>query len=294
MIPAVLLVLLLLTGGVLVSGAVMVARWSPPRQVLSELTARGSCGLADDISIPNLASIRQLAPAMTATEHTAPPGRTLLRTPKTGDDVWYRVPGGPVGVFLGGTWKPRDQLLVTWGAKKTGHGVRRLTSGPANLYESPSFPDPVARHFVAEFRLPERPPNANVVALRVGTRSSRTARLTSPVAYREVDLAAFLNERRNTALVSPSLFAAMPCARLPRLSHGTAGVPNLVIEAPSLPSMTIMTSRTSPFVGLRETMDVWRVPLRARWTGWGEYVRVYTVRIDPRDSIAPPMVRTAA
>ena len=39
MIPAVILSLLALTTAILAGGAVMVDRWSPPRQVLSELTA---------------------------------------------------------------------------------------------------------------------------------------------------------------------------------------------------------------------------------------------------------------
>jgi hypothetical protein len=83
--------------------------------------------------------------------------------------------------------------------------------------------------------------------------------------------------------VSPYLFEAFPCAKLPALKFGAAEAPSLLVDWVAGPTLT---HTTGPFVGLPNIFDLVRVPVIARDVA-REEVQVYFVHTDPQDVLAP-------
>jgi hypothetical protein len=264
--------------------------WTPARQVLSTVSGRQGCGLADDLVIPRSTSIRELravgdSPDVRAEAGSPPATPGLVLTPSDVENRWFHAPrAAPIGVFVGGEWRGTDRLVVTWG-NETSAGIRRLRTGAADLRQAVGGSDFAQWRFIGDESFPKRPAGADTIRVRLApaTGSSSDARATRPVSFARVRLGGFLRQPSVRSLVSPYLFAALPCAKLPPLAFGAAGVPSILVDWIAPPSATHVTG---PFVGLSDLFEIVRLPVHAP-DRTREQVQVYWVRLDPRDAIAP-------
>jgi hypothetical protein len=253
---------------------------------MSSIAGSDTCGLADDLEIPDARSLERL---------DSWPGGPMARADQrasssTRPSPWYRVPRETIGVYLRGDWRHR-RLIVTWG-RSDGDRVRELATGLADLERAQVGAIPANRWFVAEPSFPGRPAGADVVRITpASAQSTSTARVSAPVSYAPAGVDDLLVSRDLTTLSSPYLFEARPCATLPRLELGVAEPPDLLLDRGPPP----LTNVTSPFIGLTDIYTVWKAPLESEagsgsFYVWGT-VTAYWVTKDPRDAVAPAMRR---
>jgi len=286
-LPAVLASTIAVTVLTFAADAVATSGWTPARQAGASLIGRDGCGVAADILAET--------PARDPTEGPAA-GRRTLRVPsfaahrppepaeldRTGATPWYPVARERIGVFVTGRWQHGDTLTVTWGRRGTSH-VRPLVRGEADFLQSSEGPDFARWRFVAESSFPARPPTADSVRFRLTPSSdASSARVTSPTTARRLPLAEVLQRDGSRTLVSPFLFEAMPCTRLPELAYGVATTPNVLVDWVPVPSLT---NTTSPWAGISEVFDLDRIPVTTTVDRGPLFV--YTVRPDARDAVAP-------
>lgn len=273
-LPAVTGSVLLATTSLLALDAAGSGSWTAARQVLS--LDRGGCGVASTmiVSVPTplLPHASSRTPTTLDGDQAASLGGPMPRG-------WHGVPASPVGVFttaLRGT----DVLRVTWGRRRR-DGVTPLVSRRADLRQA--FRGKAHSQFVAEDSFPRRPIAADSIRLELlgakGLRSS--AFVSAPVTYAQYPLSSLLSRPRSASLVSPFLFEAMPCARLPTLRYGVAQPPSLLVDF----SPYTILGPTSLFHGIEQVLDVVRIPLEA--SSRRKYIYVYWVRPHPRDAVAP-------
>ena len=255
--------------------------WTAARQVALSVTGRDTCGIADDVQIPDSRSVERLEPwprPMTVRADQ----RTIAST--TGSR-WYQVPDERVGTFIRGDWN-NQRLVVSWG-RRDGERVRVIVSRAADLRHTQTGAIGPSWWFVSETSFPERPPDADVVRTSVVTESSMSpGEVSQPFSYETRELGAMVGVSRLKTLSSPYLFEALPCATLPRLELGVAEPPNLLLDGGPPP----LTIDTSPFLGVTDMFTVWKAPVESESNGssypW-ERVTAYWVVRDPRDAIAP-------
>jgi hypothetical protein len=286
-LPAVLASVMGMTMFLLAADSAATNGWTTPRQAMSSLLGRDACGVASDldVAIPARARIattdaptpgRQVTAAGVAQESNAP-----VVLDAAGTTRWYEVGKAPIGLFIGGTWGPRQSLFVMWG-RRNASGVQRLRSGHADLRRSTEGPDFARWRFVNESSFPTRPSDANAVRFRLGRTSHHSsARITSPTTSVHLPLSRLLGRTNGRSLVSPFLFQAMPCAALPALAEGLAEPPDFLVDFDPAPPLT---APTSPFVGLLEIFDLERLPVRSHVDRGSLFV--YRVRTDSRDAVA--------
>ena len=226
-------VIVALIGTTTVALAVEAARTpgTAARQALSSLLGRQTCGMATGVRVPDPGSLRPLARAgglpQTADAKRTGDGEQRAEPPFP----WFRLPRRPIGLVVGGGLLAGQEPVVTWG-RATPSGVRPLTSGIVSAGAvAPGFASP--RHvLVGESTLPPRPVGADVV--RVGRNPRDPTASTSPigelVSFDWVSLEQLMLADHSRALVSPYLFEGFPCATLPPLRYGVAGVPDLLVE----------------------------------------------------------------
>ena len=269
--------------------------WTAARQAAASLVGRDACGVASDLVVAAPSGARLAAPDV------ASPSRRLSSVAGTpaevspalldaaGETRWFDVGRAPIGLFIGGSWAPRQALLVSWG-RRGASGVERLGSGEADLRQSTEGPDFAHWRFVTEASFPTRPLGAKMVRFRLGRPTGRSsARITSPTTSVDMPLSRLLERKETRSLVSPFLFEAMPCASLPSLAYGVAAPPEVLVEYDPGPPLT---APTSPFVGLSEVFDVDRFPVRSPVDRGALFV--YRVRPDPRDAVAPATERVVS
>jgi hypothetical protein len=245
--------------------------WTTGRQTVASVVGHDGCGVASDLVV-----------AVPALQANIAPARLNARKSST----WYPVSMNPVGFFISGSMSHGERVVVSWG-RRTERGVVHLGSGAVDLRQADPGPDLARWRFVAQDSLPRRPHEANRlrVSLVRGVGGSR-ATVTAPVVYSNVLLSSMLSGRATLSLVSPYLFEAMPCARLPRLAYGVAATPDVLVDWVAVPALT---NFSSPFQGLPDVLDLMRLPVRSRFDRGSVYV--YVVRPNRRDAIAPAVMR---
>jgi hypothetical protein len=274
--------------------------WTYTRQNVDALIGREKCGLADDLVVPDPRSMSVL-PRISSPTQPSLATRTI-RARNAGGDLfaveassgssslprspWYRVPigGRPVGFFLGGTWRGSGAVDVTWG-RTTGRAVVPTGVGKANLAGAgnPGH-EPATWRFVAQSRLPARPPEADAVRLSIGGVDGRsTGFVTAPISYSRVRLSAGIERASAVTLVSPNLLESMPCARLPTVELGAGQPPTLLVDWKDAP---FMTDAGGPFGAIPDLFQLRRLPLSdSKHPAAG--VSVYELAVDRRDAVAP-------
>jgi hypothetical protein len=268
------------TSAALTADAAMSDGWTAARQVLSSVTGEDTCGVMDDMQIPDAHSLNLLDPWSGRRTTVQSDERTIA---STSGSRWYRVPHEHVGIFIRGNWN-HQQLLVSWG-RVEGDRVHIVSSGVADLSRAQVGAIAASWWFVSEVSFPARPSEAAVVRISRTRTSSPAGRLSQPFSYHARDVRALLEHVKT--LSSPYLFEALPCATLPRLTLGVAEPPNLLIDRGPPP----LTNITSPFIGLTDMFTVWKAPLESQSVQGSYYVwrtvAAYWVATDPRDAIAP-------
>ena len=255
--------------------------WTAARQVALSVTGRDTCGIADDVQIPDARSVERLEPWPRPVTVRADQ-RTIAST--TGSR-WYQVPDERVGTFIRGDWN-NQRLVVSWG-RRDGERVRVIVSRAADLRHTQTGAIGPSWWFVSETSFPERPPDADVVRTSVVTESSMSpGEVSQPFSYETRELGAMVDVSRLKTLSSPYLFEALPCATLPRLELGVAEPPNLLLDGGPPP----LTIDDEPLP--RGHRHVHRLEgAGGVGVGWvfvsvGEGTAYWVVR-DPRDAIAP-------
>jgi hypothetical protein len=262
--------------------------WTPLRQTLASAAGHGSCGIGDDIEIPRLTSMRSLervgsnsaAREVAARADSIFPLESIAATTRP---QWFLLRGHQIGLFVGGDWVPRERIQVTWGSRVGSH-IRPITSGAIDLRQASQSSDNARWRFVGEESFPPRPNQANAVQFRLLRTTNRsTTAFSTPVSFERSRLREYATRQNARVLVSPYLFEAFPCARLPVLRNGAAETPSLLVDWVALPTATW---RTGPFVGIPNIYELLRVPVLTRDPA-REEVQVYFVHTDPRDVMAP-------
>jgi hypothetical protein len=269
--------------------------WTAARQAAASLAGRDACGVASDLVVAapsgaRLAAREAASPSRRLSSVVGTPAEVSpARLDAAGATRWFAVGRAPIGLFIGGVWSPRQELLVSWG-RRGASGVERIGVGEADLRQSTEGPDFAHWRFVTEPSFPARPMAANMVRFRLGRPTGRSsARITSPTTSVEMPLSRVLARTGTRSLVSPFLFEAMPCAKLPSLAYGVATPPKVMVEYDPGPPLT---APTSPFVGLSEVFDVDRLPVSSPVDRGALFV--YRVRPDPRDAVAPATERVVS
>lgn len=284
-LPVALASLLLITTAAFVTDAAATSEWSAARQALTNLAGRDTCGLADNILVPDPASLRPLS-RLTGANGMMNSIRPLrgATIAGVGASAWYGLESDRVGIYVGGTWRRDESLDVIWG-RRSGYRVTRIAEGKANLAEAViRGTEPAPWRFVARRSLPPRPATATAVrfVLRSTRDQSSHALVTSPIAYRAVSLAELIGERGRLTLASPFIFASLPCARLPDVALGVGAPPTLLVDWAYPPAMTFPTAS---YGGIPDIYDLRRLPLADSAMFQGR-VTVHTVAVDPRDALA--------
>jgi hypothetical protein len=286
-LPALLATMVVVTIVTFLADTATTHGWTAARQAAGSLVGRDRCGVASDLvaATPTGPPARQ--PAVSSgtrqVSSVTETGRTRLPVAldRTGSTPWYAIGPAPVGIFVGGAWAPHDRLDVMWGRAER-RRVLELDSGTADLLQSTDGPDFARWRFVAESSFPVRPAAADRVRFRVTASDGQSSpQITSPTGSLSRPLERLVDGGART-LVSPFLFEGMPCARLPSLSYGVAAIPNMLVDWVPVPSLT---NPTSPWAGLAEVLNLERVPVRSSVDRGPIFV--YTVRVDPRDAVAP-------
>jgi hypothetical protein len=279
---AVAVALIVVTTAALAADTAASDGWTAGRQVLSSVTGGDTCGIMDDVEVPDAESLERLEPWRGHTTSGAEQ-RAIASTTRS---RWFRVPAQGVGVFIRGDWADQ-RLVVSWGQSNSDR-VRVIASGAADLTRAQAGAITASWWLVSERSFPRRPRGADVVRISAApTGDASSGKLSEPFSYRARNLGRLLDRPHLKTLSSPYLFEALPCATLPRLELGVAEPPNLLLDRGPPP----LTNVTSPFVGVGDMFTVWKAPLESR-NGRGSYylwgtVTAYWVATDPRDAIAP-------
>jgi hypothetical protein len=258
--------------------------WTAPGQLVSGLSGSGSCGVADDVSIPFPASMRSLQPRSKSARQPEDDELARILQARQRSNIWYRLPADPIGIFVGGRRSADDEIEVAWG-RRTERGVQPFGGGVV------AWPAPRGRNrgsdwsFLSEEAFPERPPGADSVLIASRRSGGRPSRVTTsaPVTFRRAQLSALLTDKRVQPAVDPFYFEAMPCARLPTLAYGLADPPQLFVEWIWGPNLF---ARSSPFGGAADTFLTFSVPVERQGRSEDAIVVHWAVS-DPRESVAP-------
>jgi arabinosyltransferase C len=246
--------------------------WTVARQNAGALRGDSGCGLADELLIPDTASMRALhavdGSSGGGVPAWVPPGPvSSLRRIGLGptgagsaSSPWFALPHGRnVGVFAAGSLGIGDRLSVEWGRTRDGRVVAlRATSLTSDL--RPRSSGISSWRFLAQSELRRPSPGANAVRIRLESDSApgATVALTVPVTYSTRQLRSLLAADGARALVNPAYVTYMPCATQPAFRHGVAEVPRYVLSVPSLSDLPVGYP-TSPFRGVADVFDLERV-----------------------------------
>ena len=259
LIPAATAAVVVVTVGAFAADAAVTSGWTAAGQTIGRV---GACGVADDYSIPDAASILPLlsvAPDSNAASVSGAPFGLPTGSEARG---WYRLPGANrgFGVFLERKAAPETELVVHWG-RADGNAVRPLATTTVTPPEQPATQRHRTWVFVTEALRSTRPPRANVVRPETRRRAggAAAAATTAPVSFASASLGALLADSRSAPLVDPFLFAAMPCAPLPHMVRGVVSAPHLLVEAPGGPNLLV---KTSPFRGIDDLFVTSVVPVQ--------------------------------
>lgn len=270
----------------LTADAAATTGWTAPRQALGSLVGRDGCGVADGLVIPAASSVRALERVGRARERASTVAAVQSPASRSAP-TWYRIPAGPIGMFVDLDDRHRDELVASWG-RVAADGVQRLSTGAVVMPSRDAGTGRSGWAFVANASFPQRPHGADAVLIHARGRPGQP--LSQPVAYHAEPMARALLESGTHALVDPFLFEATPCARPPVLRYGVAQTPSLLFEWHWGPSHDALTS---PFLATGDLFWVVRVPIED-WAGDRQQVRVEWALVDPRDAIASPARRVLA
>jgi hypothetical protein len=286
-LPALLASTIAVTVVTLAADMAVTDGWTAGRQAAGSLVGRDACGVASDLVVatPTRERTSRRVEA-SGTRQVSSIGvdrreRQPVELDRSGATPWFTIGREPVGVFIRGRWAPDDRLVVAWG-RSSSSGTLKLRTGTADLMQSTEGPDSPSWRFVAESTFPARPPIADRIRFRLRS-SNRAAdiHVSSPTGSRTQPLERLVGQNVRT-LVSPFLFEAMPCAKLPSLAYGIAERPHVLVDWVPVPSLT---NPTSPWVGLSQVFELERMPVKSPVDRGPIFV--YTVRVDPRDAVAP-------
>jgi hypothetical protein len=275
-VPLVVIPMAVFTGGVLMADAAR-SSWTLTRQNVDVLRSRQGCGLADVVLTPRADSMT----ALPLTTQSSPPlGTGTPAAPVAGvaryslapdahgsaSSPWYRLPRHErVGIFIAGAPAEGDRLVMESRRKRDGmesaYRTRALFSDP---FPNPSGVSPW--RFVTSRAIREAASGASFVRVTLRSTSSLSSPIvvTSPVSYSPQTLASLISESGTTALVSPGLATYLPCARLPEIRDGVAGVPQyLVFPTADLgaDNGVLVGYRSSPFQGVADLYDIVRLSI---------------------------------
>jgi hypothetical protein len=301
-VPVVALPLVALAAiGFAVDGA-LAGDWASARQSVMTLAGRPTCGLADALVVAEPGSatpvprIGSVPPGLVAPDAPAPPvaGVDVLAWTTRPDrssppgSPWYRVPssGRPVGVYVAGTWRRSDRLVVTWGRTAGGAAPVALATAPAGVaYPRRTGQNAAVWRFIGRSSLPPRPRGANLLSFHVASARPDTYRrfVSGPVLYTQVRLSTPVAHASTVTLVSPFVLPMVPCARLPVVSSGVGEPPNLLVDWNYPPAMT---QADGPFAAVPDLYQVRRLPLTDSEDP-PDNVSLYEVAVDRRDAVAP-------
>jgi hypothetical protein len=224
--------------------------WSTFRQSLASVARRDHCGLASNILVPTIGSMRPLTPIDVGEPKPQLASDSLrqraLLAPRPASERIYWLSSRAIGVFVRGDHAPKARLWVVWGrVDDAGFHVQR--SGSVQL-PSPAGGYATEWTLITERLMPPRPRGANAVLLDAVRKKGEPTRalLTRPVAFESRRLDDLLANGTH-AVVDPFLFEATPCAPLPQLVYGVADPPTLLLEWHWGPDFA---SLTSPFRGV--------------------------------------------
>ena len=278
MLVAVVVALLGTTGVALAYDATRTT-WTVARQTLSELGGRGSCGMADGLIVPAPSSVR---PLNAVAQGPAPGGAANGSGDRTG--TWFTLPAAPIGVLVAPPTSGEEAFVVTWG-RTDGDRVRTLSAGTIDPAAATAGYVWTHRVLIGEGSFPVRPPEADVVKVERRAAGSAPPDATAElVSFDPITLESLLRRPAFHTLVTPYLFEAVPCATLPPLAYGVAGVPELVLEGDLWPAAT---GNSSPWAGLGDIFDVTRVPLD-RWDTDRGLLYAYWIDGNPGETVVEP------
>lgn len=298
--PALATPLVAFTVGMLATDAVRTKSWTLTRQNLASLEQDAGCGLADDLSVPVLASVRPLeARGASETDDVpvwAPPppsdGLPVLASEVDGmgssQSPWFELPRArELGVFVSGNPGESDTWAFEWGhargSEVEGLGIDTVLIPPRDVGSNPTW------HFLGSNELPSPRPRANAVRLvfQSDIAPGPAFASTAPVSYSRARLAAMLEERGSTTYISPNLVTYFPCSELPRFQDGVARAPGLLVVWREADTPVDFTN--SPFAGLLDLYELERLPPVD--TSGSPFTEAAVLAVDRRirgASIAPP------
>jgi hypothetical protein len=291
-LPVVLLTLFVATTTAFATDAAIADGWTASRQSLRSLIRSDRCGLASDLAVPLPGTMRPLPSIRTVAAGSPAPQRSdqarhVPRPARAGR--WHSLGRDRVGIWVSG-FDREHGLIVTWGRRQGSH-VAILRS--AVVRDRQALPGSIRSswRFVSQRGFPARPPEADALRITKLGQAGGT-RMSAPMSYEIANLGLTFAGRNVQPLISPFLYAAVPCASPPELVYGVAEVPDVLIDW-NQDSWTALGNWSSPFLGLSDALDIRRVPID-NWQDRRTEIQVHWVRVDPRDALAPATRRLVA
>jgi hypothetical protein len=291
------------TIGVILADTGQTRSWTLARENVEAIAGTSSCGLAEDLRVPILASAR--AVSTVRSDAGTPPPAWLQPPPVAGlpraflaasgaqptRTSWFELPPNrPFGLFVSGVPEPEDSLELEWGRRRGGRVVSLRSDEISSIVSE--LPDSAPWQFYAAGELPTPHQRAAVVRVtyRTGSRAGTPVAVTAPVTYSSETLAQRIAAGADRTLVHPDLLPYFPCARLPQLQEGVVEPPGYVVAAghPALPRAYVL----SPLAGLADVYDVERLST-ADSDNPPERVFVYEVDEAAGAKSAPAVVSTS-
>jgi Mycobacterial cell wall arabinan synthesis protein len=267
--------LLAFTAGVLVVDGQKTASWSLTRQNLGTLRGDPGCGLADQLQVPAMASMRSVerldpgghsSPAWLPSAPVPDLGRFALGPTPGGEAAspWFALPvGRRPGIFVSGTGQ-YNSLAIEWGATRS-ESARVDLIGHAD-FDFDALPATAAGlvpwQFVTASQLPEPPMSADLlrVVLRDRDAFGSVIGVSAPVVYTKQRLAPLMDGAASVSLVHPAVRTYFPCVIQPRLERGQVDAPDWIV-ATTNQGNPLEIGRLSPFAGVADLYRLERLPL---------------------------------
>jgi hypothetical protein len=274
-VPILVVPLAIFTLAVLATDTARTADWTAARANLRALTGADDCGLAEDLRVPALDSVRPLAMAagMGPTRNepdwigSAPIrgiprfalGPTLDSATRT---PWFTLGSSrEVAWFVGGRLGAGDRLQLQWGAGESERDA--VVIGEDDFTPAPNTAEAVSMPWRLVTQPEVDPPPARATMMRIALdNDSGTAgavAVTAPFEYSYERLATTLADA-SAALVLPHVATYFSCLELAQLRNGVAESPELIVTTvPAEP--LLLDPGTSPFNGVLDLYGIQRLPV---------------------------------
>jgi arabinosyltransferase B len=271
--PVLVVPLAVFTVSLLVLDAGRTSDWTAARENVSALDGTDGCGLADDLQVPALDSIRPLPSTHTRTQRPTSgwipdaPSPSLMRfglgpsLASASATPWFSlVPGGDVGWFVSGHQGLEDRLEVQWATRRA-RVVEILRSDDFTIRPTVPEEGSLTWRFMTQAEFRPAPRRATIVRIALENRGPPAGALavTGPFSYTRQPLARQLASSTST-LVLPHALTFFPCAELPRLQFGLVEPPSLIVSTRKANPL-LLDPGTSPFNGVLDLYRIERLPV---------------------------------